>query len=174
MKPVLLDFAAPSLGRALWTAKPWQLAVLAAALAACVVAGIFLLQARGARSALPDTASSWVQATAAPKQDGLAPAQIAAVNKAVQQLNTPWSALRAALAAAAAPGTALLGVEPDAAHGKVKISAESRNSVEMFNYIARLKQQGLFQSVELRSHEVHAQDANQPLRFQLEAAWGQP
>ncbi|HEU4851514.1 MAG TPA: hypothetical protein VFT37_05100 [Telluria sp.] len=98
-------------------------------------------------------------------------AQAAAVNAVVSQLNLPWGALHAALAAGTPSSIALLAVEPDARRHRLQITAEARDSDGMVAYVERLKQQEMFKDVVLMRHEVNDADPNKPLRFQLEAAW---
>ena len=105
----------------------------------------------------------------------IAPAQAAAVNAAILQLNLPWRDLQDALASATPPDVALLALEPDARKRVLKITAETTSSDAMVAYVAQLKQQELFGTrVQLLRHEINALDPNKPLRFQLEARWGTP
>lgn len=102
-------------------------------------------------------------------------AQAAAVNAAIMQLNLPWRDLQDALATATPPGVALLALEPDARKRILKITAETKSSDAMVDYVAQLKQQQAFGAgVQLLRHEVNQLDPNLPLRFQLEARWGAP
>ncbi|KAB8046963.1 hypothetical protein GCN74_28320, partial [Janthinobacterium sp. FT14W] len=115
------------------------------------------------------------QGPAPAPQAPIAPAQAAAVNTAILQLNLPWRDVQDALASATPPGIALLALEPDARKRVLKITAETTGSDAMVAYIAQLKQQELFGArVQLLRHEINALDPNKPLRFQLEAHWGAP
>ena len=105
----------------------------------------------------------------------IAPAQAAAVNAAILQLNLPWRDLQDALASATPPAIALRALDPDARKRVLKITAETTGSDAMVAYVAQLKQQELFGTrVQLLRHEINELDPNRPLRFQLEARWGTP
>ncbi|MFJ2988653.1 PilN domain-containing protein [Collimonas sp. NPDC087041] len=99
-------------------------------------------------------------------------AQATAVNTAVRQLNLPWRDLFDAIEGATPTSIALLSLEPDAKRQLIKGLAEAKNSDDMVDYIAQLKQQKLFTEVALNRHEMNDKDVNHPLRFQFQAQWG--
>jgi len=66
---------------------------------------------------------------------------------------------------------ALIALEPDPRKRSLKITAETRTSDEMVDYVAALKEQESFSGVILTRHEINDADPNRPLRFQLEATW---
>lgn len=177
-----IDFAPPTWRRSLHRVPAWAwiVAVLGVALIATAVwAGSDALQRQQASEARWLRAQQRVaQAAQGPAPVGqvpIAPAQAAAVNAAILQLNLPWRDLQDALASATPPAIALLALEPDARKRVLKITAETTGSDAMVAYIAQLKQQELFNSrVQLLRHEINALDPNKPLRFQLEARWGTP
>jgi len=93
------------------------------------------------------------------------------VNSAIGQLNLPWRDLQDAVLAATPRQIALLALEPEPRKQLLKLTAEAKSSDDMVAYVAQLKQQELFSSVTLIRHEINEQDANRPLRFQVEAIW---
>jgi len=177
-----IDFAPPGWRRSLHRVPAW--AWIAAALGVALIAtalwtGSDALQRQQASEArwlrAEQRVAQAAQGPAPVAQVPIAPAQAAAVNAAILQLNLPWRDLQDALASATPPAIALLALEPDARKRVLKITAETTGSDAMVAYIAQLKQQELFGSrVQLLRHEINALDPNKPLRFQLEARWGTP
>lgn len=174
-----IDFAPPGLRRSVHRVPAWAWLAGSAGVILCVTAawsGSAAIERQQLRSAqlqraqLRVTASQQAQVPVA--RTLIAPAQAAAVNAAIRQLNLPWQALQDALATATPPVIALLALEPDAGKRILKITAESRNSDAMIDYIEQLKQQEIFgDGVQLISHEINQFDPHKPLRFQLEAHW---
>ena len=180
MKRVCIDFAPPSLARALHRTGPlaWCLAVLAVLL--CAAAGATGWQML-ARQRVLDAQLALVRAHAAPvtvvataPQPQIGEAQAGAVNAAVLQLNLPWRALHDAVAAATPKQIALVALEPDPRRRSMKITAEAKNSDDMIAYVEQLKQQELFGAVALLRHETNELDPNRPIRFQVNAQWSAP
>ena len=99
------------------------------------------------------------------------PAQAGAVNASVQQLNLPWRGLHDAVQAATPATIALLALEPDARKSSVRITAEAKNSDDMIAYVEALQRVEWFTTVLLARHEINEQDANRPIRFQIDAQW---
>ena len=180
MKPVRIDFAAPSLGRALYRAGIGTWLMLAAALALCAAAGLLgwrLVQQKHRYDAELATVRMRV-AVPPPAPVAVLPrisdAQAAAVNAAVLQLNLPWRALADAVADATPASVALLALEPDARKHAIKITAEAKNADDMVSYVEQLGKQELFTGATLTRHEINEQDPNHPVRFQIEAYWSAP
>jgi Tfp pilus assembly protein PilN len=177
-----IDFAPPGWRRSLYRVPAWAwiTGVLGVALIATAAwSGSAALQRQQLREAQLQREQQRVEAAtqgpAPAPQVAIAPAQAAAVNAAILQLNLPWRDLQDALASATPPAIALLALEPDARKRVLKITAETTGSDAMVAYIAQLKQQELFGArVQLLRHEINALDPNKPLRFQLEARWGTP
>ncbi len=185
MKRLALDFAPRSL-RAMLAQQTRRtgLAVLLGAVLglglvlSAVLGGYRLMQARESRLAQAQQdqmqqareARSAARAAPAP-QPALPAAQAAAINRAILQLNLPWRELQHAVALATPASVALLSLEPDAGKRVLRIMAEARSSDVMFEYLRALQQQALFAAVTLTRHEVNEQDANNPVRFQIEAQW---
>ena len=178
MKSMHIDFAPRSLRRTVYHLHPAVLAAGVAGLLLCAGAALtgwklveqqrereHELRHRQERAAVLSAAPKAVSKTAIPE------AQAASVNGAIMQLNLPWRALQDAVASATPRTVALVALEPDPRKKTLKITAETKTSDDMVSYVEELKQQELFSSVVLTRHEINEQDANRPLRFQLEAVW---
>jgi len=181
MKAVRIDFAAPSVQRALYRASPLAWLLGAVGLALCIGAGVsgwrLVQQQRHDAAQLAATAARHKAPVVAPvtvQQPRISDTQAAAVNAAVLQLNLPWRALHDAIGEATPPSIALLALEPDARKRSIKLTAEARTSDAMIGYVELLKRQELFAGVSLTRHEINEQDPNRPIRFQIEAEWSAP
>jgi Tfp pilus assembly protein PilN len=182
VKPLRIDFAPPSLARTWFhTSRPAR-ALAAVALVLAVCAGLQAQRLSEQRRIDAEQVARVTQHHAAPVQAAqpqakvvVSPAQAAAVNAAVLQLNLPWRDLYDAIGAATPATVALLALEPDARKRTVRITAEARGSDDMIGYIERLQAQSWFTSVVLTHHETNDVDPNKPVRFQIDAQWaGQP
>lgn len=179
MKRLDIDFAPPGLRRALYRTglRTWALVVLLFVLSAAIgFLGYRLAAQKKANEAALDAARARVPVVvAAPlRPPAISAPQAAAVNAAILQLNMPWRALHDAIGAATPPSIALLALEPDARKRTMRITAEAKSSDDMIAYIETIRQQELFAGVTLARHEINDQDANRPIRFQLDAAWSAP
>jgi Tfp pilus assembly protein PilN len=179
MKKVRIDFAPPSLGRALFRGPGRTLALLCAALALSPLLASNIAEYRRLLRE-QDAVQAQAQAVAARTQAARAPAparapvppgQADAVNAAVLQLNLPWRALHDSVQSATPAGIALLALEPDARRRSLRITAEAKSSDDMIGYVEQLRQQDWFDAVALVRHEINEQDPNRPIRFQIDAAW---
>jgi Tfp pilus assembly protein PilN len=104
------------------------------------------------------------------------PAQLAnsrAAQQVAQSLMTPWSDLLESLGSARTEAVALLAVEPSVAKHSVRLSAEARNWHEMLVYVGALQRDSRLTSVVLVSHQVQVQAPGTPVRFQVQANWGE-
>ncbi len=88
-------------------------------------------------------------------------------------LNTPWAGLLTSLGSTARKDVALLGVEPSVAKRSVRLTAEARDDTEMLAWLAALQHDPRLASVVLVSHQVQAQAPGTPIRFQVQAQWGE-
>ena len=181
MKRLDIDFAAPSVRQALHRSGPRTWALLALGFALSIGAGYvggrmhFQNQAAAAQLLAQQAKASVPVVVNVPLQQAvISEPQAGAVNAAVLQLNLPWRALHDAVGAATPPSIALLALEPDARKRAMRITAEAKSSDDMIAYIEVLKQQALFASVVLARHEINEQDANRPIRFQVDAEWSAP
>lgn len=96
------------------------------------------------------------------------------VQQAATDLATPWTRLLADLEQASKDSqgeVALLGVEPD--HGKhnVRVSAEARTLPLALAYVRRLQASRSLSYPMLDQHEIRADDAQHPVRFELTGEW---
>jgi Tfp pilus assembly protein PilN len=126
------------------------------------------------RHALAVTQQRLDQRVAAPRRANalsISAADAESINRAVRQLNIPWSELLDALEAAASPKVALLEIRPDPASQRLLGLAEARNSGDMIAYVEALKAQPQFSSALLTGHQISEQDRNKPIRFEFVAAW---
>lgn len=177
MKQVRIDFAPPSLGRALFRGPRPALALCLMTLAlAPSLVGTTLqyrkLQAEQARVQARIEAAAIARAPApAPLRAPVPAGQASAVNAAVLQLNLPWRMLHDAVQSATPASIALLALEPDARKRSLRITAEARSSDDMIGYVEQLRQQEGFSAVGLVRHEINEQDPNRPIRFQVDAEW---
>jgi hypothetical protein len=94
--------------------------------------------------------------------------------QAATDLATPWTQLLSELEQASKDSqgqVALLGVEPD--HGKhnVRVSAEARTLTLALAYVKRLQASRSLSYPMLDRHELRADDAQHPVRFELTGAW---
>lgn len=172
-----IDFAPPSLLRALTRAHPVAWLAGVAGLAACIGAGVqgYRLDEQSARlQAALQTLHAQQARAAAPATQGppVTEAQAGAINAVAARLNLPWRDLFRTIEAATPPDRiALLELSPDPSRRAVKGSAEARNAEDMLAYVTKLGEQPFFASVSLVRHEVNEQDPNRPLRFQFVAEW---
>jgi len=181
MKRVRLDFARPTVRRALFLAPPGVWGPLFAALAVCGAALVHALDYREAReevdalqAALRARAGAPVLQPVARRATPVSEQQATAVNAAVMQLNLPWRALHDAVREATPATVALLALEPDARKRVLRITGEARGSDDMLAYLEQLQKQQGFGAVTLVRHEIGEQDPNRPIRFQIDAQWGTP
>jgi len=181
MKKVRIDFAPPSLRRAVFRAPPlaWSLLGMTLALSAPLVSTALKYrdemreheQRLAAAQVRVQAAAAAAQAAAPPVRAPVPAPQAAAVNAAVMQLNLPWRGLHDAIQSATPASIALLALEPDAKKSLLRITAEAKSSDDMIGYVARLQQEDWFGAVALVRHEINDQDPNRPIRFQIDAQW---
>ena len=179
MKKVRIDFAPPSLART-WHRAPrgtWSLLLVALGLAGPLASSVAQYRSLQRVEAERTAHVAQAQARAAARAPVAAPvravppAQAGAVNASVQQLNLPWRGLHDAVQAATPATIALLALEPDARKSSVRITAEAKNSDDMIAYVEALQRVEWFTTVLLARHEINEQDANRPIRFQVDAQW---
>lgn len=172
---VSIDFA-PGARR---TALGGRLLLLAgvALLAAVLWQGGRLVAERGAAlAAIHDAEPDRVRGSAARPAPHADPHQIAllrSTHEVASTLNTPWSGLLTSLGSTARKDVALLGVEPSVAKRSVRLTAEARDDSGMLAYLAALQQDPRLSSVILASHQVQSQAPGTPVRFQVQAQWGE-
>lgn len=94
----------------------------------------------------------------------------AAVN---QDIKRPWEGLFSAIEAARGDDIALLSLNPDPAHGSVRISGEARRREAILAYMEKLGQSRGLANVVLIEDQLQQQDPEKPFRFTLSADWRQ-
>jgi hypothetical protein len=113
--------------------------------------------------------------SAVSQRDATADARIAlSAQQAAIDLATPWTLLLSELEQASKESqgqVALLGVEPDHAKHNVRVSAEARTLALALAYVQRLQSSRSLLYPMLDRHEIRADDAQHPVRFELTGEW---
>lgn len=138
--------------------------------------GRLVAERSAALAALRDTEVDRLRGSAPMPATKADPRQIAllrATRDVAATLNTPWSGLLTSLGSTARKDVALLGIEPSVAKRSVRLTAEARDDTEMLAYLAALQQDPQLSSVILASHQVQSQAPGTPVRFQIQASWGE-
>jgi hypothetical protein len=156
MQKIRIDFGAAGRG------SPWLgRGLLAVAAAVWVDAGFAYLDFR---DFLKDHESHLARRAPAAR---VSPQEVAAARETVQRLSLPWDGLFLALESAASDKVALTVIEPDAANGTVKISADGKDYLAVLSYVSNLSRTEGLGRVQLVSHE---QKPN-AVSFGVSAAW---
>jgi hypothetical protein len=120
-------------------------------------------------------AAARAAARAAPPPESAADARVAlSAQQAALDLATPWTLLLAELEQASKQTqgeVALLGVEPDHAKHNVRVTAEARTLAQALAYVKQLQSSRSLVYPMLDRHEIRADDAQHPVRFELTGAW---
>ena len=101
-------------------------------------------------------------------------ASIAMASATLQNLATPWGQLLDDLEAASgdsAGSIALLEIEPDREHHKIRVLAEARSLVAALGYLERLQRAGTLINPLLESHEIRKDVPERPVRIKIMADW---
>lgn len=178
MRPLVIDFAPQSFRRTVFLTSLTSWVGLVMALALCTAIALYAIRLTQQKNAIAAALSGLQQQqqaqlkrlagrAAATKPAAIPEAKLSAVNKAIAQLNLPWTDVLNAIEAATPPQIALLTIEPDAKKQSIKLIAEANSSHAMVAYIEVLKKQPFFTSALLAGHEINEKDQNRPLRFQL-------
>jgi heme exporter protein D len=99
---------------------------------------------------------------------------VVSAEQAATDLATPWTLLLSELEQASKETqgqVAVLGVEPDHAKHNVRVSAEARTLSLALAYVERLQTSRSLSYPMLDRHEMRADDAQHPVRFELSGAW---
>lgn len=97
--------------------------------------------------------------------------ETAAANAVIRRIQFPWAEMFGAFEAAAGEDVALIGIEPDANKGVVRLTVEARNARNMLHYVRRLQRTAFLEQVLLQKHELRTEDPDKPLRFTVVAKW---
>ena len=92
------------------------------------------------------------------------------LNRAIRQLNTPWSNILDALEEQASADVALVSIEPDSGKGSVRIEAEARQLEDLLKYAHQLGASPQFTRVVLVRHEQNEREAARPFRMSLDVS----
>jgi Tfp pilus assembly protein PilN len=179
MRKIKIDFAPRGVHRTLFHIHPAVPALAGAGVLLCAAAAFggwqLAEQRREREHQLQHLRERVAKLSARPAAEvarvAIPEAQATFVNAAILQLNLPWRELQDAVLAATPRTVALVAMEPDPRKRVLKITAETRTSDDMVDYVAALKDQESFSGVILTRHEINDADPNRPLRFQLEATW---
>ena len=168
---ILLDFAGHRRGPTLVGMLLLTVGFGAAALVALEYRNI---SAHRAAIELRLAAAARAAAPANPR-DSVAEAHMAlSAQQAALDLATPWTLLLSELEQAGKESqgqVALLGVEPDHAKHNVRVSAEARSLPLALAYVTRLQSSRSLKYPMLDRHEIRADDAQHPVRFELTGEW---
>jgi Tfp pilus assembly protein PilN len=168
-RPLILDLDFVSAPRSTWVGR----GVLVAGLACAAIGAGVGTDAWLARHAEQDALAGL--ALEQPRRVERAPADPALLRSAAivkRELQMPWGQLLLALERVPSHDVAVLSIEPAATQRTLRITADARHADAMLDYLAQLKQQSLTQVV-LTSHQFQAQTPGTPIRFQVQARWGE-
>jgi Tfp pilus assembly protein PilN len=170
---LVIDFVAPpaptGLGRVLLC-----VGVLALA-AGAVQLGLAWQDYRQERAELASAAQRGVAPVG--EMSGRARAAVAAELKSAgtvaRGLTAPWQDLLQSIETIQNKDVALQIIEPIAARQSVRITADARHFDAMLDYLDQLRARAL-SDVVLTSHQVQVRQPGSPIRFQVQARWGDP
>ncbi|MCL2643885.1 MAG: hypothetical protein FWD51_00300 [Betaproteobacteria bacterium] len=100
--------------------------------------------------------------------------EIRFARRVIEQLDTPWLALFAAVETAYDDNVTLLGVEPEPERREVRLLAEAKDTEAMLAYVRQVRQSPVLRDAWLANHQVNLQDPLHPVRFSINARWLSP
>jgi hypothetical protein len=165
-----IDFAHPA--RRPRAAEWIVLALGALALAACAWQYTQLAREQAQLQAALENADRFSRRetrtpTGSPGEIKALAAEVARVNTVAARLSVPWETLFSDLEASSGPQVTLLGFEPEADAGRLRITGEARRFEDITAYLRRLEGTLTFRNVFLASHEVR----DRAVTFTLTADW---
>jgi hypothetical protein len=92
----------------------------------------------------------------------------------IDQLDTPWPTLFAAVETAYDDNVTRLGVEPEPERRAVRLLAEAKDAGAMLAYIRQVRQSPMLKDAWLVNHQDNLQDPLHPVRFTINARWLSP
>ena len=92
------------------------------------------------------------QASNAPAAPAARPADLAAAQRVMSSLATPWRDLFNAVEGGTVEGVVLLAIEPDAAGGSVRVDAEARDLAALLRYLTRMERRDELHRVHLTAY----------------------
>jgi len=87
-------------------------------------------------------------------------------------LTAPWPDLLQSIESIRSKDISLQIVEPIAARQSLRITADARHFEAMLDYLEELRSRALTEVV-LMSHQVQVKEPGAPIRFQVQAKWGE-
>ena len=102
---------------------------------------------------------------------GINLAGIAQPDAVARRLATPWGRLLEVLEQAQSNDVALLGIEPDANRGYLRLSGEARDMNALVDYIKALEGKGDISELRLLTQQIKQSDTQLPIEFVLESRW---
>ncbi len=168
-RPVLLDFVRDGTPRGVA-----RYALLAAGMLALATVALTYRAVRSEADALELRMAALDPVEVEPAAGASASALVASATEVVTELATPWGRLLGDLEVAGrdqARDIALLAIEPDTRHRRIRIVAESRDLPAALAYTTRLQRSEALRYPLLVSHEVQVDDQYQPVRFEVAADW---
>jgi hypothetical protein len=111
---------------------------------------------------------------AAPVETPADARSVVSAQQAATDLATPWTLLLSELEQTSKETqgqVAVLGVEPDHAKHNVRVTAEARTLSLALAYVERLQGSRSLSYPMLDRHEIRADDAQHPVRFELTGEW---
>lgn len=97
--------------------------------------------------------------------------ELQAANQIIERLNTPWSMLFASLEGVYSENAILLGIEPDPIARSIRLTAESKDTASMLEFVRQLRAAKIFGDAYVVSHVVNQNDMQRPIRFSVASHW---
>lgn len=169
VRPVQLDFVRDGSSRGVA-----RYVLLAAGVIALAALAVSYHSVRTEAEALELRAAALDPGSPGPAANASAAALVASATEVVTELATPWGRLLGDLEVAGrdqARDIALLAIEPDTRHRRIRILAESRDLPAALAYTSRLQRSEALGYPLLVSHEVQVNEQYQPVRFEVAADW---
>ncbi|WP_156472952.1 hypothetical protein [Pseudorhodoferax sp. Leaf265] len=94
-----------------------------------------------------------------------------AAEQAVARLRMPWARMLVAVESAGGKDVTLLSLEPNATTGEVRIQAQAKDMPALIRYVRTVGAAPDFSAVQLESHQVQLQHAQQPIDGSIVARW---
>jgi hypothetical protein len=112
--------------------------------------------------------------TRQPERNALIGTELESANQIVARLNTPWAEFFSALEAVPSEDAVLLSVESEPDSRQVHLTAESRNTDSMLEFVRQLRASKVFTDAYVVSHAINEQDMHRPVRFSVTSHWPDP
>ena len=97
--------------------------------------------------------------------------ELESANQIVSRLNTPWADLFSALETVYSDDAVLLGADLDPVGRQVRLTAESRNTDSMLEFVRQLRASKVLGDAYVVSHSINQQDMQRPIRFTVASHW---